>query len=287
MEPTFYLITFVANSLFDDASRATFLIYAFLGVTLKIIGICRLSPMPLLSVILYICSFYPSHELAQIRVGVASAIFLLAIPDIINRNSKTYFIKAVLAILFHYSALIMLIVYPMVFTKNNRFFLYSLPLFGIIFALFNKLIIDFIILNTYLFNYLPSILSYKFIFYVDLYLKGFFTEINVFNFYYLSLVLIYYFCIMNIKRFKLDSDIVLMKILGLSLFTFYALSFLPVFALRISEFLQVVIIILLPSVVYVFKQKVLIIFIIINYFLLYAINLLFVQKQFDLAMWFT
>lgn len=281
IEPFFYLIVFIANWLFGDPVRVSFLIYALLGVSLKMIGIYRLSHIPFLSVFIYLCYYYPMHELTQIRVGVASAIFLLAVPDMVNRDFRSYFTKAMLAILFHYSAVIMIILYPLINAKKNRYFWSIVPIFGLFFVFLNKLILDFIAMSIYLLEFLPSIFSYRILLYIDLYSKGIFNEINIFNLYYFSLVAIFYFCLINIKKFKSNLDIVLIKILGLSLFTFCAFSFLPVFAQRISEFLQVAIIILLPSIVFIFKQKKLIIFVIIIYSMISIINLLFIQKQFS------
>jgi len=283
IEPSFYLITFIANWLFGDPVRVSFLFYALLGVSLKMIGIYRFSHIPFLSVFIYLCFYYPLHELTQIRVGVASAIFLLAVPDMVNRDFWSYLTKAMLAFFFHYSALIMLILYPLVNAKKNRSFWCIVPIFGLFFVFLNKLILNFIATNIYLLEFLPPIFSHKLLLHIDLYSNGIFTEMNIFNLYYFSLVAIFYFCLINIKKFKSNLDVVLIKILGLSLFTFCAFSFLPVLAQRISEFLQVTIIILLPSIVFIFKQKKLIFFIIIIYSMISIINLLFIQKLLSLG----
>jgi hypothetical protein len=278
-EPSFYLFAYVANWLFSDAVRGTFVIYALFGIALKIIGIYRLSRIPLLSVIFYISSYYILHELTQIRVGVASAIFLLAIPDIVNKDSKAYMIKTIFAIFFHYSAIIMLPLYLIV--KMNKWFYYIIPIFGLFIYMEKNAVLDFIIANTFLLNYIPSFLSYKPIYYLDLVqrgITGLSTEINIFDIYHCSLLIIYYFCIINYNRFKSMRDIVLIKILGLSLFTFYFFSFVPVLAVRISEFLGIVIIILLISIVHIFKQKKLIILLILFYSLIRLYSLLFITK---------
>ena len=281
-EPTFYLIAYVAHWLFSDAVRGTFVIYALLGVTLKIIGIYRLSRIPLLSVFFYVSSYYLLHELTQIRVGVASAIFLLAIPDIADRNLKAYMAKTVLATLFHYSAVIMLPLYLILTSNRSGWFYFILPIVGVFFAHSDKYVLNFVYTNMFLLNLIPSFLSHKLINYIDLLQNGVFAKVNIFGFYYLSLMVIYYFCIVNIKRFKSDLDILLIKILGLSLFILYFFSFLPVFAIRISEFLAIVIMILFASIVYIFKQRILIICLILIYTLICFVNIVFIQKYFKL-----
>jgi hypothetical protein len=285
-EPSFYVIAYLAYWLFGDAVRGTFVIYALLGVTLKMAGIYKLSRIPLLSIILYVSSYYLIQELTLIRVGVASAIFLHAIPDIVNKDGKAYLTKTILASLFHYSALIMLPLYLIHNTKLSKRFYFFLPLLGMcISILFDKFIIDFINTNISLLNLIPSPLSHKLFFYLNLFQIGIFTRINIFSLYYLSWMIIYYFCVTNINKFKSNLDIVLIKILGFALFIFYSLSFLPVLAYRISEILGIVIIILLPSIVYVFKRdnRIIIIIIIIIYSLIGLINILFIQKYFNLG----
>ena len=281
-EPSFYLIAYAAHWLFGDAVRGTFVIYALLGVTLKMAGIYRLSRIPLLSVIFYVSSYYLLHEMTQIRIGVASAIFLLAIPDIANKNFKAYITKAIFAILFHYSAIIMLLLYPILNTKMRNWFYYMLPILGLLFYFINRSVLEFVITNISILNFIPSFLSYKLILNLDLIQKGMYTEIRIFNLYYLSLMAIYYFCLVNMWRFKSDIDITLIKILGISLFTFFFLSFLPVFAFRISELLGIVIIILLASIVYIFKQKLLILLLVLIYSLTDLINFIFIQRIFKI-----
>jgi hypothetical protein len=288
-EPTFYLIAYAAHWLFGDAVRGTLLIYALLGVTIKMIGIYRLSRIPLLSVVFYASYYYPLHELTQIRSGVASAIFLLAIPDIANRNLKAYMTKTILAILFHYSAILMLLLYPILNIKYPKLnikiknsFYFILPILGLFLSFANKAVLDFIIANIFILNFIPSFLSHRVLFYLNLFQRDIFNEINIFNLYYLSLLGIYYFCLINLWRFKSNIDIILIKILGLSLFSFSAFSFLPVFAFRIFEFLGIVIMILLASIVYIFKQRVLLILFILIYSLMLLINVLFIHSLFTI-----
>ena len=64
-----------------------------------------------LSVLTYFSYFFLLHEMTQIRVGVASGIILLSVPDIYNRNAKAFAFKNILAILFHYSASVFLLFY--------------------------------------------------------------------------------------------------------------------------------------------------------------------------------
>ena len=76
----------------------------------------------------------------QIRAGVANAIFLLALYELYLNRRKYFLIKILLAILFHYSSLLTLL---LVFLRNNRFnikFYYFLTFIGLIcFFIRNKI----------------------------------------------------------------------------------------------------------------------------------------------------
>lgn len=94
-EPTFWIINELNKILFGGNEQTFFLIFAILGVSLKLLAIKKLSLLPFYSIFVYICLYFILHEMTQIRVGVATAIFLLAIPDIYNRNFKTFLFKTI------------------------------------------------------------------------------------------------------------------------------------------------------------------------------------------------
>lgn len=274
LEPTFYLIVNVSKFLFNDVVRGVFIIYAFLGVSLTLCAIKKNSSFPLLSLIVYSCSFFVLHEMTQIRVGVAAAIFLLSIPDIVNRNLKSFLMKATLAILFHYSAVIMLFTYLLGSKTHTsktytKLFYLLLPIIGIIFALFNfgKFLLPVIL------GLLPKFLSYKINIYLDLHTLGMFNRIKVLDIQYLVLLIIYYFAIININRFKNETDVLAFKILGWMFPILYILYFIPVIGGRISEFLSIVSILALPSLISIIREKFFIYFLIVfsGFLMLYIV----------------
>jgi hypothetical protein len=114
-------------------------------------------------------------------------------------------------------------------------------------------------------NLAPNFLAYKINTYLTLLELGEHSEINIINLYYASLLLLIYFgFFLYIKnKIKNDYDILFLKILALSLFSFYFFSNVPVFAFRISEFLNVVTVIFLPNFILYFKQKELIFLLVI------------------------
>lgn len=272
-EPTFYIIVYIAKCLFGDAVRGTFIIYAFLGVTLKMAAIYRHAHVPILSVLFYISSYYILHELTQIRVGVAAAIFLLALPDIINKNLWRYMLKICVATLFHYSAVILVLAYCINVHKKQYLLYLFLPFAAIILYLtdFVKNMMIFLSLD------LPQIMPSKVLLYLDLLRQGIHSEINVINLFYVSLIFIYYFLVLNMNRVKEPFDVLQIKLLGWMLFLFYSFASIPVFAFRLSELVGVVLIFILPSFVTIIKQKKVACMLVLVYSLLVGFNLLFIQ----------
>jgi len=273
--PSFYLIAELSKFLFDDVVRGVFILYALLGVSLKLYAIKKTSSFPLLSLIVYFCFYFILHEMTQIKIGVASAIFLLAIPDIINKNWKSYLIKTALAVSFHYTAIIMVFIYLINPKRNRQLFYLLLPLIGILLAITNTG--KFFLMHPII-SFLPRFISYKINYYLSLYKVGWGTEINVFNIYYSSLLIIYYIAIININKFKREIDVLQIKIMGWTIFIFYFLYSLPVFAFRISEFLGIVLIFTLPSLMSIVREKHFISFIVFLYSISMLFNYIFVQK---------
>ena len=282
LEPSFWLIVAINKYLFGNYYvRMVFITYAILGVFFKLYGIKKLSLLPLLSIFIYISYYFILHEMTQIRVGVACGIFLLAIPDIFNRNLKAYLLKTILATLFHYSAIAMVSMYFINPTKLNKKFYLAIPLLGLVFAFvpyIGKTLLNILI------PLFPSILSHKLSIYQQLTELGVgnFNKINLFNLYYTSITILYLFFVLNYSKFKSKYDLILIKILGWAIFVWYFFSFMPVLSFRVSEFLGIVIIILLADSVPIFKDKIIASEIVIIYVALNSINMVFIHRLLNL-----
>ncbi len=259
-EPSFWIINEINKFLFSGNVQTFFLIYAILGVTIKIIAIRRLSSSPPLSIYLYICLYFILLEMTQIRAGVATGIFLLAIPDIYNRNFKNYFLKTAIAMTFHYSAVIMLFLYFINSEKINKKIYYLLPILGLILSLVPTIMIDIFNLLSFIF---PAFISNKITIHLMHMDNGHNNKINIFNIFILSLTAFYYFFLFNLDKVKSRLNILLIKLLAIQIFIFYAFSSIPVFAFRLSEFIGISMIIIIPNLILMFKHKLLPIFIIL------------------------
>jgi len=251
-EPFFWIIVYINQIIFPGNAQTFFLIFALFGVSLKLYAVKQLSLFPILSYISYILLYFILHEMTQIRAGVAAAIFLLAIPDVVNKNFKYFFIKTILAFSFHYSAIFMFLVYFFNPSSFQRIFYFVFPIFGMALAFLKSYTL--ILFNVFV-NLFPAFISDKLNVYLILLGEGQYSDINIFNFYYLSILMFYFLLVVNYRMLKSKYDLVFLKILGLSLFLYYALSAVPVFAIRISELFGVVLILLIPHALFLFKQK--------------------------------
>lgn len=96
-------------------------IYAVISCGLHLYGILRNSSSLLLSVLVYFGLFFVLHDMIQIRAAVVSAILLLSVRYIAERRWEIYFPLAMIAVLFHNSAIIMIPLYFIPYKRLNRY----------------------------------------------------------------------------------------------------------------------------------------------------------------------
>lgn len=254
IEITFYWISKLCYTLFHNQIIFLFIIYAFIGVLLKLIAIRQLTSLFFLSLIIYLCNFFILHEMTQMRVGVAAGCLLLSIKPIKDRNWKQFLILSCIGFLFHYSALIIL---PLWFLSNkycSKWMLFLIPTAYIIyFTKYNlmELIYPFIPIK----NIQSKIEGYQ-----ELQIIGdsVWNEINVFNMVFVGKIIIFYFLLFNRKAIQKHNKYfpIMMKIFCISLFIFPTFATIPVIAFRISELYGIIEIILIPLLVYAFKPPI-------------------------------
>jgi hypothetical protein len=251
VEPTFYFIAKIIKEYLGGNVLILFLVYAIIGVSLKLYAIRKLTRLWMLSLLVYLSYYFILHDLTQIRAGVAAALLLLAIEPIRNKDFFAFIVIATLAILFHYSAIIIL---PFWFLGHDKI---------------SKIIYYLIIPATYLLYFLKvqlilaipiESIRTKVELYQLLQLHdqdNTWDTINVFNLFFVARVLIFYFFLFNIDKIQKENQnaILLVKIYGFSLACFVALATMPIMAFRINELLGVVEIILIPMFLYIIPVK--------------------------------
>lgn len=254
MEPTFNLFSLVSGFLFGyNGLFFVFFLYAFFAISIKFFAIQKYSKSILLSTLVYLCMFYILHELTQIRVGLAAALFLLAVPDLVSGNKKRYIVKVLIACTCHLSAIALL---PL-FLLSNKKINYALVFFSPIIFLFSVLVLgDVSHLLISFFSYFPSVISDKAISYINgVQLYDRFDKVNIFSKITIStyfIFVIYFIAVLRQKNASAE-DIIYLKLFSIMLTVFYILSGVPVLASRTFELMAVSFIFSFPQLISRFK----------------------------------
>lgn len=102
-EPSMVYLSYYLNSL-GFGINAFFFAYAAMSIPLRLTAILKLSPLPILTLAIYISYFYQLHDLMQIRCAVASALFLFALYFRAQKKWWKALFFILIGMLFHYSA---------------------------------------------------------------------------------------------------------------------------------------------------------------------------------------
>ena len=250
-ELSFLFFRYVINSYLGGEVVILFLLYAVLGVFFKLLAIKKYSNIPYLSLFIYLVMYFPLHEYTQIRAGVAAGLILLAIPDLVKNNGLHFFLKIGFAVLFHWSAAYVFLLYPLVNFLSLRF-VYSLPMLGVFLLFFKDYFSAFI---GFVFSVIPSL---------DYYYSthsGHDESFNVFNFLFLmnfSIWLVIAFFCPKKKLYIKNNFSVSFAFFSFSVFSYLLFSSLgkPVVSFRLYELLNISLLFLLPGFVMCFKQKI-------------------------------
>lgn len=251
VEISFIQIRNLLKNVFELGPGSLFIVYAILGVSVKVYSIRLFTKYVFLSLLIYLSHYYILHELTQIRVGVASGFFLIGVYYLAQRNLVRFLIFTLIAGYFHYSAFLALPLW-LLYNDERKIKIYAMliPLGYIIYFSGSGLIVNIPI---------PYVQE-KIRVYEELRDMGFedTNKINVFNAVFLMRILIFY--TLFIFRAKIEKEnpyiYILLKIYAISLFTFTALSSIPAFAFRIQELFGVVEILLFPSLAFIYKDRI-------------------------------
>lgn len=251
VEPSFTLISAILN-VFTDNVHLLFLVYALLGVTIKLYAFKKNLQCIFVPLMLYISFYFVLHEMTQIRAGVVSALFLLAVYHIAKKEKRKALLLIIVGSFFHYSSLALL---PTLMFGNKNFNRKGSILIASLIPL--SYLIYFGGISMLLNTDIPLI-GNKLAIYQQAMEKGKMTvNINVFDPVHLVSVMLFYYTLYfrkTITAFNENYNVVI-KIVALGLFLHTSLAFLPVLALRISQLYCIVNIFLFSGIVYTFKQK--------------------------------
>lgn len=136
IEPAYRFLRWLNDFLFDSHVAPIYFISVITALSLKIHAFKSLSSHWNIVLFLYFLSFFFVHEYTQIRAAVAIGIFLCSIKDIDENRPTRFFVKMLIATLFHYSAMIMLFCW--IYTRMARSikFYVVVTLSGVVFSIF-------------------------------------------------------------------------------------------------------------------------------------------------------
>jgi hypothetical protein len=250
IEPSFYFLVKIFR-FFNLGYIFLFIFFAVLGVLLKLIAIKISSKYIYYSLLIYLSYYFILHELVQIRVGVACGFFLLALHCLQSENKKHFLFYSFLAILFHYSAIIIL---PLIFLSsdvNKKVYLYIIP-FSYLLWYINIGLFDFLAFATRFFPQLHDrIMLYELAQLHNSYYVNVFSIPQLFN------IFVFYILLNKIDIIKTisPSSIILLKIFCFSIIALPLLSQVADVSFRINQFLGVVGILIIPMMIDIFKEK--------------------------------
>lgn len=255
IEPAFIIITKLSYFFvgIEYYQRLVVVVFAIIHITTLAYAFMKLSKYPFYSLIIYSLLFYPILGLTQIRYSIIVSLFLIAIPDIINKKAGLFYLKILIAFSFHYSAIIFLPFYflnPLhMNTLKYKILLYT----SLVMPFLNGLLFNLIIAIFNL-NLLPEYVEAKI--YSNLIHNYDTSGIHTFNIMSILLVLfsvLYLYFFNNIKNNT--KNIVLLKVYILGIFLYMILSFSNVIAFRMLNGIAIVIVLLLSNTFNLYKEK--------------------------------
>ena len=250
-EPTFWLIDRISQVIPGDHVTNFFLIYALLGVALKLSFIARYSQLPIFSVFVYVALYFVGHEMTQIRTGVAAGIYLFALASLSRGDRRGFTLMTLLATCFHYSAVVGLV---MMFAHRlvmSRPLLLCVPFAGIAVGQLIGLGLIELVASAVL----PSAISARLDIYLELLNGGEFAVINLFNPVSMSYLLVYLVLVVSRPRELNPLSNALLLSFGLGLAGYFAFSILPVLAFRVMEFMTIGVIVLMANATLWWRQR--------------------------------
>ncbi len=268
-----YILLSQIFSIFTSDVHILFLFYAIFGVTLKMAAIKKCSEMWFLPLLIYISYTYLLHEFTQIRTGIMSGLFLLAIRPIVERKYLPAIILIAIGVFFHTSALMLL---PLLFLSNEEMNikkrLFWVGVIPVAYALY-------VVGATILVNIPIPFIEAKLMNYEGEEMAGVsVVSVNVFSPLHLFTTFLFLYLMFFYDTIK-EKDpyfTFMLKVFALSIFSYTALAFLPVLAERVCYLLRIVTIFLFADIAYTIKPRwvgisvaVLVAFLYLNYAFVY------------------
>lgn len=250
-EYSFLALSKFLNRLTGDV-HIMFFLYGGVGVVLKMLAIKRLSEYWFLPLLVYWGNYYLLHDLTQIRACVVSGLLLLAVKPLAEGRKKLVALIILFCCVFHYSSIVLFFV----LLFNNK---ELSPRWRMVWAAVVPVGYVFALAHINLLASLPiPYIGEKIEAYQELSEKGIAGgDINVFNAVFLVTWMTYLYCLYFYDTIKAHNRYLplMLRMTGVSIFSFLVLSFLPVLSFRVSELYGIVEIFLFANIYYTIRPK--------------------------------
>ncbi|MEO5891599.1 MAG: EpsG family protein [Ferruginibacter sp.] len=230
-EPGFVALLYFFRAIFTyNYGVMIMLAFAFGSVFLKTIAIRSLAINPYLVILFYFSHYFMLHEMTQIRIGLASAVFFVSISYYLKGNIKAYIGLILLATCFHYTAILYLGV--LIFKRDsfNRLWYSAIIFLSVVLSFFQVPLIG------YLNNFSSNDYSAKFDTYI--YAAEYMDKIKVLNMVTICNIICCLYLIVAVAPGGFSEDKKLAFFLKCNIFSIFFLSFfsgVPSMAFRLSE----------------------------------------------------
>ncbi len=237
LEPGFIAIVYIIRLIASENYPLVIMcFFALSAVALKLKMFKELTFNPFLAGLLYFSQYFFLHEMTQIRIGLASALFFVGVPYYLRGQKLTFIAFVLLGTAFHYSAILYLAVFIFDARKFSKPFYIGVLGLSVVLAFFRPPFA----------NYFASLdsaqVSVKLDTYSQMGVVGYFDQVNVFNVVTLTnIACCLYFLLFVPKEVFIKSKIInfFLKCNLLSIFLLALFSGVASVAFRISEIFNV------------------------------------------------
>jgi hypothetical protein len=125
--------------------RLMLLCFAMVSITLKLIFFSKESEMPFVSVLLYFIGTFLAQDFGQIRQGLAISFSLFAFIEVYNRKFIKFLFFFLLAMFFHYTAIIIFPFYWIGRIKPTKFLTLFLIIASVLFSRYFLQLMDYLV----------------------------------------------------------------------------------------------------------------------------------------------
>lgn len=241
------LVKIISN--FTRDAKWFFFVFALVSVTIRVSAIKKMAPFNTFlyaALALYVSNIYILQDMIQIRVAIATAFFLWAIYFKLNHKLWLFITSSVMAVMFHYTAIVILPIWFLSSEKVKKgFWMWIIPASYVVSLLFSS------------FAHLAGqvqLEAYQQLF--NMY-EGRDDSINIFNMWQLLRIGMFYYLLANMEKIAASypGAKLLLKVYAIGIISIPLFRDIPAVAFRISELFMVAEILLLPTILFIRKRN--------------------------------